>query len=236
MINMRLDEQFNATYISARQLDDGPLGYGLRRRTGMLLSAIDRMLPTIARPRLDVIDFGCADALMLRAAARALGERYGSGLALDVFRAGAPADVDAMRFLAVDLFETFPYPVESASTDIAIASAFMKHHPDNRRFLEQVARVLRPGGFAVLLDPRPFVVKVGMRIGKFSRQYNPSLWSPRSVQALLSDAGIALQPVYAERYWVAPTQALYDTGFERWLPGPLSNLLALHQCMCLKRI
>ena len=183
-----------------------------------------------------MIDFGCADALMLRASARALGDRYGSGIGLDVFRAGAPADVDAMRFVAVDLFKTFPYPVESASTDIAIVSAFMKHHPDNRRFLEEVARVLRPGGFAVLLDPRPFVVKVGMRIGKFSRHYNPSQWSPVGVQALLRDAGIALEPVYSERYWVAPTQALYDTGFERWLPRPVSNLLALHQCLVLRRI
>ena len=50
MIKPGLGEQFNATYISARQLDTGPLGYGLRRRTQMLMCAIDRMLPTMARP------------------------------------------------------------------------------------------------------------------------------------------------------------------------------------------
>jgi SAM-dependent methyltransferase len=226
---------FNAKYLAARQQNTGILGYGLGRRTRMLVSAIEAALPSIERHRVDVVDFGCADAAMLRATAQALGPRHGSSVGLDVFRTGAPPDGNGMRFLNVDLFKNYPYPLADQACDIAIASAFMKHHPDTRRFLSEVARVLRPGGIAVLLDPRPFAVKVGQMVGKFSRDYNPSPWSRQSVTALLDEGGIALRPHRYERYWVSPTQAIYDTGVEKLLSRSMVHLLALHQCMVLKR-
>jgi SAM-dependent methyltransferase len=235
MPNPETSETVNARYLAARQRESGSLGYGLRRRTTMVIETVERLLPSLPRERLDVVDFGCADAAMLRATARALGVRHGTSTGLDVFRAGAPADTADMRFLAVDLFRTFPYPLPDASQDIAIASAFMKHHPAPARFLAEVARVLRPGGYVVLLDPRPFVVKLGMLVGKFNPDYNPSVWSERSVASLLRHSAIPLVERSFTRYWVAPTQALHHAGLERALPASVVKLLALHQCMVLER-
>lgn len=235
MTRSEATEAFNERYLAARQRHSGSLSYGLGRRTRMLMTTLERLLPSLQREQLDVVDFGCADAFMLRATAETLGARHGSSTGLDVFRTGVPPDTDDMRFLKVDLFKGFPYPLEDASCDIAIASAFMKHHPDTRRFLEEVARVLRPGGVVVLLDPRPFVVKVGMIFGKFSRHYNPSLWSAKSVAELVASAGIELRPEFHARYWVAPVQSIYDTGIENVMPSAVVNLLALHQCMVLRR-
>jgi len=227
--------EFNQKYLSARRLDIGVLGYGLSRRTAMLISTIEALLPIMQRPQLDVVDFGCADAAMMKAIAQALGDRHNSSTGLDVFRAGAPEDGDGMRFLGVDLFKEYPYPIDDAGYDIAVASAFMKHHPDTQRFLSEVERILRPGGYAILLDPRPFVVRLGMIFGKFSRDYNPSLWSEQSVTKLVSESGIGLSPERYTRYWVAPVRTIYETGIEKLLPGWLINMLALHQCMVLQR-
>ncbi len=186
---------------------------------------------------LDVIDFGCAEGAMLAEIAAHLGPRFGSGLGLDVFRGGVPPDdiVRQIRFRATDLFRDYPYPVADASYDIAIASAFLKHHPDPGRFLSEMSRVLRTGGCALLLDPRPFVVRIGSLFGRFNPGYIPSLWSRATVERLLTEREIGLRLLNYRRYWVAPSYALYRLGLERILPRFIGHAIALHQCLVLAK-
>ena len=229
---------FAENYLAQRRDLRSSFGYGLGRRTRALLDATAGALASHAGP-IDVADFGCAEGAMLQALAQAYGPRFRSGIGLDVFRSGRPPDDPAqrIRYLTADLFRGYPYPLADASVDVVVASAFMKHHPDTGQFLGQVARVLRPGGVAVLLDPRPAVVKAGMRVGRFNPDYNPSLWSGRSIERLLAGGPLAgqLRVETFQRYWLAPNHAIHRTGVETLLPRWLIGLLGLHQCLVLRR-
>lgn len=231
---------FTQRYLAQRRNPASGFGYGLARRSAMAVAAAERAFAGAAPGSVDVVDFGCAEGAMLEDLATALGHRFGQGVGLDVFRSGQPPDDPArrLRFVAQDLFRAWPYPLADASADLALASAFAKHHPDLPRFLGEVARILRPGGIAVLLDPRPTVVKVGMRVGRFNPAYNPSPWSGRSIARLLGTTPLggrlALQSF--ERYWLAPNHAIHRTGVEDWLPPGLRHLLGLHQCLVLRRL
>lgn len=226
---------YDERYVAERSIPGTSLRYGLERRTRKLLESIARHGPAGDRP-LDVIDFGCADATMLVEVAHQLGDRHGSGLGLDVFASGVPL-VEAprgLRFQQAKLFQ-HPYAVPDASCDIAVVSAFIKHHPKPERFLGEVARILRPDGIAVLLDPRPFVVRVGILWGRFSRHSNPSPWSAGSMERLIRRTALPLELVTYDRYWLAPTIGIYRLGVERWCPAPLRWHLALHQSLVLRR-
>ena len=221
-------------YLSKRRDVTTSFGYGLSRRTQMALEAVERFAP--AAGTLRAVDFGCADGAMLNALAQRLGARFEGGTGLDVFRSGVPDDDPVTRIVyrESNLFRDYPFPLEAGAFDIAIASAFIKHHPDPARFLSEVARCLGNGGIAVLMDPRPFVVKIGFRFSRFNPAYNPSLWSRNSVQSLLADhPTIGLTMLDYRRYWIAPTYSIYRLGVEKAMPSFLRNAIALHQCMVL---
>jgi SAM-dependent methyltransferase len=58
-------------------------------------------------------------------------------------------DADRVVFAAVDALDM---PIADNSIDVIYASQLVHHLPDRRRFLAEVARVLRPGGRAVFAD------------------------------------------------------------------------------------
>ena len=229
----------NERYLAGRRDATSGFGYGLSRRTSMVLSAIDAHCFELSRAKLDIVDFGCADGTMLEAITTQMSDRFGSGLGLDVFRSGVPLPLSAFRidFQAIDLFKQFPFPVADATRDVAIAPAFLKHHPEPARFLVEVSRILRPGGCVLLLDPRPHVVRIGQRFGRFNPEYNPSLWDNVTIERLVCtpphDSGLRLGPY--TRYWVAPSYGLYRIGLERLLPDSLIKIFALHQCLVLHK-
>lgn len=225
-----------AQYLELRNDPKSSFGYGLMRRTNMLLEMMGKY--ATGENALDVIDFGCAEGAMLLAAAAKLDKRFQSGLGVDVFRSGVPqADtVHNIRFAFADLFR-YPLPIESESRDVAIISAFLKHHPSPASFLREVSRILRSGGCAIVLDPRPWVVNVGFRVGRFNPEYNPSLWSLATIKTLLAEQrDIRLDVKDYRRYWVAPTPAIFNLGVERILPANILHILAMHQCVVLTRI
>ncbi len=223
-------------YLSLRTDPHSGFGYGLMRRTQMLLSAIDAHAPHTNDLR--VVDFGCADGAMLAAAAAHLGGRFSSGLGLDVFRAGIPTGIadNRIEFVTADLFKHYPFPIPDASIDIVIASAFFKHHPEPIKFLREVTRVLKPGGLVVLMDPRPFVVRIGCRIGRFNPEYNPNIWSLNTIAGFLQQNSLGLKVNSFKRYWIAPTAASYSWGIEKLIPDFIGQSIALHQCLTMFKI
>jgi SAM-dependent methyltransferase len=219
-------------YLKERLDKKSPFGYGLTRRITMVLSVFDRHHLSG-----DIVDFGCGDSMMLDAVADHLESRCTSGLGVDVFPMGVPADQPhrKMRFRRIDLSTEYPFQIDDESFDVAIASAFLKHHPEPARFLAEVYRILRAGGHLVLLDPRPLVVNIGMRFGRFGANSNPSVWSKRTIEALISDRQLGFWIQDYERYWIAPNHRLFELGLETLFPDWIKKVAGLHQCLLLQR-
>ena len=106
----------------------------------MALEAIEGFTPTESNLR--TVDFGCADGVMLIAVANWAGMRFKGGTDLDLFRSGVPVGEPArnITYRKADLFRDYPFPLEDGAFDIAIASAFIKLHPEPARFLSEVGR------------------------------------------------------------------------------------------------
>jgi len=220
------------SYFAERLDVTSPYGYCLGRRIVMVLRVFDRHQLSG-----DVVDFGCADGKMLDAVADHAQSRFNSGLGVDVFPISVPTDEPHrnVAFRRIDLFNEYPFPIQNESFDVAIASAFLKHHPEPARFLAEVHRILRPGGHVVLLDPRPLVVRIGMKFGRFRPNANPSVWCKRTIAALIASHGLGFTVKEYERYWIAPNYALYELGLDAVLPGFLRRVVGLHQCLLLQR-
>jgi 2-polyprenyl-3-methyl-5-hydroxy-6-metoxy-1,4-benzoquinol methylase len=103
----------------------------------------------------------CADKDVLDVAG---GEGYGSMMLAGVARSviGVERDVDAVAhakrtYIAPNLVfeagDALQLPLADASRDVVVSFETLEHLPDQQRFLEEVRRVLRPGGLLIISTP-----------------------------------------------------------------------------------
>ncbi len=117
----------------------------------------------------------------------------GSPAMLEVARSKVPsADFRAGRLEAL--------PVDDASVDLVVCSLALTHVPDLRPCLAEFARVLRPGGTALLSDMHPTVVAFGgaavfpTGAESFELHWLPNLVQPvSSYVAAAGDAGVVIR-------------------------------------------
>jgi len=128
----------------------------------------ERLLDTLAwRGDEAVLDVGCGRGLMLVGAARRL--RTGHATGIDLWRGedlagnapGAPlanAGAEGVRArVTVETADMCALPFRDASFDLVLSQAAVHNVPDasgRRRAVEEMARVLRPGGTILLADIR----------------------------------------------------------------------------------
>ncbi|MFQ5778648.1 MAG: class I SAM-dependent methyltransferase, partial [Terriglobia bacterium] len=74
--------------------------------------------------------------------------------------------------------------------DCVICSATRKHVRDSAALMREIARVLKPAGRAVVIDPHPFLLWVGRWIGKFDPRYLFHLSSADDVAREMKAAGL----------------------------------------------
>jgi ubiquinone/menaquinone biosynthesis C-methylase UbiE len=130
-----------------------------------------------------VLDVGCGTGRLLRAAAK----RCPNATLIGVDPAEGMIEV-AVRHTPGATFhvagaEALPLP--TTSVDVALSSISFHHWPNQRRGLEEIARVLRPGGQLCLADP-----VMPTWLAPIVRSYAKS---PRTLRALLTDAGFRVK-------------------------------------------
>lgn len=94
----------------------------------------------------DFLDLGCDDGERTMRLAGVAGARTAHGIELIPERA-AQARERGVRAVVADLAE--PLPFEEESFDVVVSNQVIEHLVSPDRFLDEIHRVLRPGGYAV---------------------------------------------------------------------------------------
>lgn len=112
-------------------------------------AVLDRV--ALRRPDAAIADVGCSTGYMLEDLAGAYPDATLIGV--DLIAAGlrkAHENVPSARLLHAD---ACALPIADASIDVVVSVNLLEHVPDDRAALAEMARILRPGGHAVIVVP-----------------------------------------------------------------------------------
>jgi ubiquinone/menaquinone biosynthesis C-methylase UbiE len=145
--------------------------------------------------RLAILDVGCATGRLLASLAAAGAERLaGTDLApkiLDVAREKLAAGSVAADLRTADAEDALPWP--AASFDVATLTGVLHHFTRPTAALREIARVLRPGGRLLVIDPAFLpgvrqVINLALRIAPHEGDFR--FYSRTRAAALLGLAGL----------------------------------------------
>jgi SAM-dependent methyltransferase len=143
-----------------------------------------------------VLDVGCANGLHLTAVAPFVSEAVGVDLSarmLERARAVRPENVRLVRASASRL------PFASAAFDVAWSFSTLVMVPDAPAAITEIARILRPGGIAILDVPGRLNLSSAYWTRWYRRNGHPGLWTVRhaALGAVLASAGLEIEEQHA---------------------------------------
>jgi SAM-dependent methyltransferase len=198
-----------------------------RRR--IFFEVLDRHLPAPSSGSAKILDVGCGTGTMLGHL-----ERYGEVVGVD-------ADEEAIRFCHergvenARLLEIDRLPFDDASFDLVTAFDVLEHIRDDAQTLEEIRRVLRPGGMLLAAVPaHPWLWGAQDEISHHERRYTKAQLRDR-----IDDADLDLQqlsyfntilfgPIAAIRLArrLGPSAKELRSDFEMTKDGRMNGLLA----------
>jgi len=155
---------------------------------------IRQVLPVVRRhPDCRLLDVGCGwEARLLRAVEPHVARAVGVDFKAPRLRTAK------LETVAMTLADTLPFP--DASFDVVTMLAVLEHLAQPRAMVEEIARVLKPGGAVVLTVPskaaRPVLEFLAYRLGVVSESEirdHKQYYDRRSLFALLHDSGLAIE-------------------------------------------
>jgi SAM-dependent methyltransferase len=186
--------------------------------TPHFLRFMDRWLSTLhAGQPVRVLEIGCGDGYFSEQLAKRGCQVTGIDLS-PVGVAKAQSRVPNGKFLVHDLTE--PLPFEDGSVDAVWCSEVLEHLFAPLFVLEQVRRVLRPGGVLMATVPYHGLIKnLGIALLAFERHYDPTyphirFFTKNTLTDLARKAGLRSQSIttcgsnLGIRDWIAPTNIL----------------------------
>jgi arsenite methyltransferase len=166
-------------------------------------------------PGATVLDHACGGGMDLLLAARRVGPS-GRAIGVDMTPAMVQTATEAARQAGLDaivevdqgFYESLPLP--DASVDVLISNGVLNLAPDKRAVLDEVARVLKPGGSLYLADV------VVQRELTLEARSNPELWAACIAGALVESElpQIAADSGLVDGKVVRRFNCFYDTTAE----------------------
>ena len=166
-------------------------------------------------PGATVLDHACGGGMDLLLAARRVGPA-GCAIGIDMTPAVVETATEAVRRAGLDgvarvhlgFYESLPVP--DASVDVVISNGVLNLAPDKRAVLDEIYRVLKPGGSLYLADV------VVQRELTLKARSNPELWAACIAGALVESElpEIAAESGLADGRVVRRFNCFYDTTAE----------------------
>lgn len=224
--------------------------YGAVDRAAQGVEGDDRirlMLDLVRRhaaPGRRILDVGCTDGFL---------SRFFKDMGL--YAIGVDASASAVTAAKAVCDEAYvaelgsgPLPVPDGSVDLVWAGEVIEHLFDTEFFLEDLRRVLAPGGrlilstpnlaawlnrISLLLGQQPFFTEVGVResnFGSFLRKVSQPAghirnFTPSSLRHLLGQCGFSVESVHGASILTGKAVARLDRLIGRIAPGLASDLV-----------
>jgi ubiquinone/menaquinone biosynthesis C-methylase UbiE len=140
--------------------------------------------------------------------------------------------MDKVRFIQHDL--TQPLPLNAASFDLVVSGLVLEHIPDPRNFFEQIHRMLKPGGRAVVSSMHPAMFLRGTA-ARFTDPVSGQVVQPGSIAHPIGSfvmaatrAGLQILDVI-EAAPDAELAARFPRA-EKYIDWPMLLVLSLRKC------
>lgn len=213
---------YDISYYEGRRKNRA-LKYRVRRRTDEVASALIKYSP---KKGLAVLDLGTADGLMLE---------YLQGLLPDLLIA---AGIDySFELLATNRnpaiikvqADALTIPVRNAKFDAVIATAVIEHVKDASRFINEIFRVLTPGGILILTTPNPILAHLSEKIGLLKEPGHYKEFTLAGLNILLTQKNFTILDSY--KFMFSPVGFPAEKTIEKFLRIFGLSFIMANQCV-----
>jgi len=147
-------------------------------------------LSLVRQSDLAIVDVGCGEGITLEKMHRLFPERKVLGIDF------LPENIDICRYhgCKVELGDVYNLPLSSKSVDFVLFMEVIEHLEDPETAIQEIHRVLVPGGRLVIVFPNDMVFKIARILTLRFREaaYDPGhvrQWTPHDMRGFLSGQG-----------------------------------------------
>lgn len=183
--------------------------YRLQRRSEEVLEALRRFAIPPIRSMLDV---GAADGGMI--------DGIRGQLDRDVYYAAVDLSFPLLQVIDKDSIgaaqataEALPFA--GGAFDVVVATAVIEHVARPRRFVDEVFRVLRPGGLVFVTTPSPHMEEIATFCGLLDEDQHNETFNLRQLSGLFATKGFDVLDAY--KFMLSPVGMPGEKAVERGL-------------------
>jgi ubiquinone/menaquinone biosynthesis C-methylase UbiE len=213
----------DAGYHVDRLESPGPR-YRFKRRG----AEVSRILKTFAPENPKILDIGTADGLLLDLVCAETKPDLAVGL--DLSWGLLKANTRKNPILQADA-EKLPFP--DSHFDAAIATAIIEHVPHPDTFVQEIERVLKPGGVCIVTTPVPVFEEIASKLGFLKEDDHQETFDLKKLRALI--AGKKFEILEAEKFMMSPVGFPAELRIERIMKKIGLSMILLNQLVAARK-